>query len=169
MTRLTLVFAVEEQGAISNRCTKFKQLFKSATGQNQGVFVNFWPLWQLGHNHLKRKSLANLGQQFKARSLRTSLPDVEPQRTRSERVSSRSASKSRRQSNRPRPLFRSTVCPIRDCRQLPLPLYVWYVRRRPRDVLVKPTRRSLGGFRSARVPGDATKLRVGRQVSCPAL
>jgi len=31
--------------SISNYCIKFKQLFKSAAGQNQGVFVNFWPVW----------------------------------------------------------------------------------------------------------------------------
>jgi hypothetical protein len=34
--------------------------------------------------------------------MRSSLPDVEPQRRRSERVGNRSASKSRRQSNPPR-------------------------------------------------------------------
>ncbi len=30
---------------ISNACTKFKRLFKSAAGQKQGVFVNFFALW----------------------------------------------------------------------------------------------------------------------------
>jgi hypothetical protein len=31
--------------SISNYRIKFKRLFKSAAGQNQGVFVNFWPVW----------------------------------------------------------------------------------------------------------------------------
>jgi hypothetical protein len=42
-----------------------------------------------------------------------------------------------------------------------LPLYVWYVRRRPRDVLLRLARRRLGALRLAYVPSAAIALRVG--------
>src|SRR5262249_5715518 len=45
-----------------------------------------------------------------------------------------------------------------------LPLYVWYVRRRSRDVLPKVARRRLGRFRLAYLPGGVTAGRVGREL-----
>jgi hypothetical protein len=45
-----------------------------------------------------------------------------------------------------------------------LPLYVWYVRRRPRDVLIKLAQRRLGALRLAYVPSPAIALKGGRQL-----
>src|SRR5262249_33033579 len=45
-----------------------------------------------------------------------------------------------------------------------LPLYVWYVRRRSRDVRPKVARRWLGRFRLAYLPGGGNAARVGRRV-----